>query len=243
MSLPSLPKLYDVLEATWPAASCSDCGPFTIRDGQQGGKRVCAATAEDVVSEKDIPTAEAAMQALGQDALFMVRAQEDAFDQTLAQAGYEVIDPVNIYVARAEDLATELPPRTVAIPAWGPLKIMEEIWARGGIGLGRINVMHRACSPKAGLINRWQDKPAGTSFIAMHDDITMLHALEILPEFRRAGLGRWAMRRAAFWTLQHGGEYLSVICTVDNEAANALYKGLGMTCQGRYHYRIKSELN
>ncbi|GAA6208978.1 GNAT family N-acetyltransferase [Cognatishimia sp. WU-CL00825] len=241
MTLPSIQTLYQVTEATWPPAAGSSAHGFTIRDGQGGGKRVSAATLEIDLSQADVAGAEQAMRQLKQTPLFQVRAGEEALDAQLAQRGYQIIDPVNIYAAPASDIATELPPRTIAIPAWEPLKIMEEIWEAGGIGPGRIKVMHRATSPKTGFLSRFNDAPAGTAFAAMSDGITMLHALEILPSQRRNGLARWAMRRAAYWTLDNGGHTLSVICTQANDAANGLYLSLGMHLIGQYHYRIKPE--
>lgn len=239
MTLPSIETLYAVCDATWPAASESEAAGFLIRDGQGGGKRVSAATLAGPLEAADIEAAENAMRSLGQTPLFQVRASEDALDAALQEAGYTVIDPVNVYVATAQSLATELPPRTVAIPAWEPLHIMKEIWDAGGIGPERINVMLRANGPKTGFVSRWQDKPAGTSYAAIHQGISMMHAIEIKPEMRRNGLARWAMRRLAFWTMEMGGDTVSVICTQSNDAANALYQSLGMTMVGHYHYRIK----
>ncbi len=240
MSLPDIQMLYDVCEATWPPATVSSVGPVTVRDGQGGGKRVSAATVEGAFTEADLDAAEDAMLALGQGKLFMVRAGEAALDAALAARGYEIVDPVNVYAARAEDIATERPPRTAAIPGWEPLKIMEEIWAAGGIGPARIDVMKRAKGAKTGFVSRWNDKPAGTSFMAMHDGIGMVHAVEILPHQRRQGVGRFLMRRAAFWVLEQGGHTLSVICTQENAGANGLYASLGMTVVGQYHYRQKT---
>ena len=241
MSLPSASDLYDVIEATWPAAAVSDCGPFRIREGKGGGKRVSAATSAGPFEEADIAKAEEAMRALGQTPLFQIREGDDALDAALAARGYAVIDPVTMYAAKAEDIATELPPRTAAIQAWEPLQIMREIWASGGIDAARIDVMFRASDPKTGFVSRWRDKPAGASFCAMHEGISMVHAVEILPFQRRQGVARWLMRRAAYWTLDNGGHTLSVICTNANAAANGLYASLGMTVVGQYHYRILSD--
>ncbi len=240
MTLPSIEQLYAVCEATWPCATQSEAGGCIIRDGQGGGKRVSAATLNVPISKIDLKAAEAAMTALSQPLLFQVRAGETDLDRLLEAEGYQIVDPVNVWAASADSVATELPPRTVAIPAWEPLQIMREIWQAGGIGPARIEVMHRACTPKSGFVSRWQDKPAGTSFIAMHNGIAMVHALEIKADQRRNGLARWAMRRAAFWTLQNGGHCLSVICTQGNAAANGLYASLGMQNIGTYHYRIKA---
>ncbi|SHG91094.1 GNAT family N-acetyltransferase [Cognatishimia maritima] len=239
MSLPDIKTLYSVCEATWPPAARSSAGGFTIRDGKQGGKRVSAATLADTLAQIDLFDAEHAMAALNQPSLFQIREGEDALDALLETEGYAVVDPVNVWAATTETLMTELPPRTVAIPAWEPLQIMKEIWAEGGIGTARIEVMHRVKGPKTGFLSRWNDKPAGAAFAAMHRGMTMVHAVEIKPEFRRNGLGRWAMRRAAYWTHENQGHTVSVICTQDNVAANALYQGLGMTRIGSYHYRIK----
>ena len=241
MSLPDAKTLYDVVDATWPAAATSTCGPFLIRDGQGGGKRVSSAMSLGAFTDGDITAAEAAMRALDQTPLFQIREGDEKLDQMLAARGYEVIDPVTMYAIDAKELAIERPPRTVAIETTGPLTIMREMWEAGGIGPERVKVMHRACMPKAGFVSRWQDKPAGTSFIAMHDGISMIHAVEILPFQRRQGLGRWLMQRAAFWTLDNGGHTLTVICTDQNAAANGLYSSLGMSVVGRYHYRILSD--
>ena len=238
MTLPDAQKLYEVCEATWPPAAVSDCGPFLIRDGQGGGKRVSAATATGPFTLDDITAAETAMRALNQTPLFQIREGDDALDAALAQRGYDIIDPVTMYAAKAGNIATELPPRTAAIAAWEPLAIMREIWAAGGIGPERVEVMMRVKGPKTGFVSRWQDKPAGSSFCAMHDGISMVHAVEIVPFQRRMGVGRWLMRRAAYWTLDNGGHTLSVICTDANVAANGLYASLGMHVVGRYHYRI-----
>jgi len=124
-----------------------------------------------------------------------------------------------------------------AIPVWEPLAIMHDIWATAGIGEGRINVMHRATGPKTAIIARGNDHPGGCGFVAIHDGVAMMHAVEILPHQRKQGLGKWMMRRAAFWARENGATILSVACTQANTGANALYSSLGMTVVGQYHYR------
>lgn len=238
MTLPDTQKLYDVIDATWPSAGQIACGPFTIGDGQGGGKRVSSATVTAAFDGTDIDAVENAMRKMDQTPLFQIREGDDALDTALETRGYDIIDPVTMYAIEAEKLTTERPPRTAAIETTGPLNIMREIWASGGVGPARVEVMNRACRPKAGFVSRWNDKPAGTSFIAMHDGVSMVHAVEILPFQRRQGVARWLMIRAAFWTLDNGGDTLSVICTTDNAAANILYSSLGMFVVGQYHYRI-----
>lgn len=241
MTLPDIDTLYEVLEGTWPAARYDTLGPFTLRLGKGGGQRVSAATANRPVTPDEIAEAETAMREMGQPCLFMIREGQGALDDQLAARGYEIVDPVNLYACPVDAL-TGTPMRPVtAIPVWKPLAIMNDIWSGGGIGPDRVAVMNRVTGPKTGLIGRWKDHPGGCVFVAMHDGIAMLHALEILPHQRNQGLGKWMVRRAAFWARDNGATHLSVACTCDNPGANALYASLSMPLVGQYHYRKLTE--
>ncbi len=231
------PSWADVVDGTWPAARYDQLGPFRLRQGLGGGSRVSAASALGEASETEIDAAEAAMRSMGQKRIFCIWPGDEALDHQLADRGYDILYPVNIYSCPVERL-TDIPiPRVTAFAIWDPLAIMNEIWAKGGIGPDRLAVMDRAPGPKTGLLLRRADQPAGTAFVAVHDSIAMVHALEILPSHRRHGLGRWAMRAAAFWAQEQGVETLSVICTKANDGANGLYHALGMEIVGEYHYR------
>lgn len=232
------PRYYAVTAATWPSASCRALGPVTLRDGQGGGSRVSAATVEGEATGAEIAAAEAAMRAMGQPSLFMIRDGETALDAQLAARGYAVKDPVNLWTCPAGQLTDVPVPRVTAFCIWEPLAIQREIWAQGGIGPERLAVMARVQGPKTALLGRHKDKPAGAGFVAVHDGVAMVHGLEILPHQRRAGMGGWMMRQAAFWALENGASELAVLCTKQNEGANGLYASLGMRCSGEYHYRI-----
>lgn len=236
----SAQRLYEVCDQTWPAARRWQEGSWTFREGQGGGKRVSAATADGPVTETDLPVAEARMHELGQTPLFMIREDEQPFDALLASHGYSLIDPVIMYTRPIQHL-TDVPiPRVTAFNIWEPLAIMREIWAAGGIGPARLNVMVRA-EVKTAVLARWNEKPAGAAFAAVHDGICMVHAVEVLPHQRRQGVAQWIMRRAAFWGQAQGASHLAVLCVEDNTGANALYRALGFAEAGRYHYRIKSD--
>jgi len=237
VSLPDAHTLYEVCARTWPAACKTQVGPWTIRDGKGGGQRVCAATLEGELD--NISRAEAAMRNLGQPALFMIRDGDDALDAALEARSYAIKDPVNLYACPIEQL-TDLPiPKVTAFTIWEPLHIMRDIWEAGGIGPQRVDVMERCTGPKAGLLGRWNDHPAGTGYVAIHNRIAMVYALEILPHQRGQGVGKWMMRRAAVWAEAEGAQHMSVICTQQNAAANGLYRALGMALVGSYHYRIR----
>lgn len=48
--------------------------------------------------------------------------------------------------------------------------------------------MDRAAGPKTSLLGRIKDRAAGTGFVAISDGIAVLHAVYILPDWRRMGL-------------------------------------------------------
>lgn len=237
------PRYYAVTEATWPAAASRELGPVTLREGQGGGSRVSAATVNGAATEEQIAAAEDAMRAMGQDCLFMVRDGEAELDAQLEARGYVVKDPVNLWCCPVAQLMDVPLPRVTTFCVWEPLAIQREIWAAGGIGPERLAVMARVQGPKTGLLARHRDKPAGAGFVAIHDGVAMVHALEILPHQRRAGMGAWMMRQAAFWAAQQGAQELAVLCTKRNDGANGLYASLGMKPAGEYHYRILQEGN
>jgi GNAT superfamily N-acetyltransferase len=238
---PAAETLYAVTEATWPPARAWRQGPWTLRDGAGGGKRVSAATAEGPVTADDLAQAEAAMRAMGHPPLFMIRAGDATLDALLADQGYDIIDPVNLYVGPVDPLTQAPPARATAYAIWEPLEIQKDIWAEGGIGPARLAVMQRAQGPKTAILTRNGQHPAGVAFAAMHGNIAMLHALEVRPEDRLTGQGRNATKQAALWAAQNGAEYLATLCTQANTGACALYTSLGMACVGQYHYRIKEE--
>jgi len=238
---PDVHALYAVTEATWPASERMPAGPWMLRNGAGGGKRVSAATVEDAWREDDLVAAETAMGMMGQDPLFMIRQGDEALDTALAERGYAVIDPVNLWLCPIENLTDVPVPRVTAFSIWEPLAIMRDIWAEGGIGPERLAVMERVKEPKTGLFGRINDKPAGTAFCAVHDRIAMVHALEIVKAHRRRGMGDWLMRQAAHWARATGADWMSVLCTQANTGANGLYASLGMQLVGQYHYRIAAK--
>ncbi|MBL9048983.1 MAG: GNAT family N-acetyltransferase [Tabrizicola sp.] len=226
--------LAEVMEATWPPASYRTLGPFTLRDGAGGGKRVSAASCDGPVTEAEVDAAEAAMA----QPLMLIRAGQDRLDATLAARGWQIIDPVVAYAAPVQALTADLP-TLAAFPHWPPLEVARSIWAEGGIGPARIAVMERVGGPKAALLARSGDRPAGAAFVACHGSEAMLHALEVRPSHRRQGVGQTLIHAAANWAAAQGATRLSLVVTRQNAAARALYARLGMETVGQYHYRMK----
>ncbi|MEQ8365872.1 MAG: GNAT family N-acetyltransferase [Roseicyclus sp.] len=237
----SLAPLTPVIAATWPAVSEQVVGPFTIPEGGGGGNRVSAArlTAprDQDATEAQIDAALSAFDQISQPPLFMVIDTQGALDDRLAARGFEMRDATVGMMTPTADLAAAPPPVT-CFATWPPLAIQAEIWAEGGIGPARLAIMDRVTGSKMSFFGRINDRPAGTAFVGIHDDVAMLHALEIMPAARRLGLGQIMMRTAADWALGAGASQFSVLVTRENRPARALYASLGFQAMGHYHYRF-----
>ena len=231
--------IFDALDATWPAASIHRAGPWSVREGRGGGKRVSAASTTEDGAEALIGIAEAAQNAIGQPWLFCLRDGQDTLDTALSLQNYRIIDPVVIYAAPMAPLTCDPPARLSAFTIWPPLAVIKEVWAEGGIGPARLAVMDRAAGAKTAILGRAGDRVAGAGFVAIHGDIAVVHALHVLPEQRRKGLARNMMRAAAQWAAAYGANQLAVAVTKANTDANALYLSLGMAIVDQYHYRVK----
>lgn len=227
------------MEATWPPVAVQRIGPWIVRQGGGGGKRVAAASATGAVCEADLRVAEAAMAALGQDRLFLLRPTEGGLDALLAARGYRVVDPVMIYAAPVAALAALPLGPVAAIPHWPPLEIAKEIWAGGGIGPARLAVMDRVALPKTAILGRSSGRAAGVAFVAVTPDVAFLHALEVRPALRRQGTAANIVKMAAKWAVSQGVDQLALAVTEANGPARHLYASLGMAVVGTYHYRQK----
>ncbi len=234
---PDPTTLYEAIDVTWAPASIRQEGPWTIREGQGGGQRVSAATARAPVQERDLDRAEEAMRSLGQTPLFMIRSGEDALDEMLAGRGYRVADPVNYWLAPVETLSREPLPRARLFTIWEPLAIQLDLWAEGGIGPGRIRVMERVRAPRTSILGRHDQVAAATAFVARHEGVALVHALEVVPSCRRQGMAGLICRQAAIWARDEGAGFVGALCTRANTGANALYASLGMRVVEQYHYR------
>ncbi|SFK11936.1 GNAT family N-acetyltransferase [Celeribacter neptunius] len=239
--MPDSDAVFAAFEATWPPANRTQIGPFTYRDGAGGGSRVSAATLDGAFTPEALRLIEARFARDGRDALFQIRTDETAFDQELARRGYRAFDPVACLSCHLNSSSALLPAAdpTMGYMTWPPIAIQREIWAEGGIGATRLAVMERGAGPKSSVLGRLNDTPAGACFIAIHQGIAALHALEVSPTARRHGLGRAMMALAVDWARRQGAETLALQVTRANQGALALYSSLGMTEVGQYHYRTK----
>ena len=89
------------------------------------------------------------------------------------------------------------PANANAFNIWEPLEMQKDIWEQGEIDRNRVVVIKRAECTKTRLLMLWDSHTAGTAYIGIHNEIAMLHALQILPSQRRKCVGAIAIRNAA----------------------------------------------
>ena len=231
-------RLLAAMDATWPPAELREEAGWRLRRGAGGGKRVSAASA---ITPGEIPDIDAAIAGLSrweQGPLFRVGPGEAALDAALDARGLALIDPVVIHVGLADEMDDGGDQTARVLRVSAPLRIVDEIWARGGIGPGRRAVMNRAAGPRTVLMARIADRPAGVAFVALDGAIAMIHAIEVEPSLRRMGAGAALLRGAARFARENGAKRLALAVTEANAPARALYEKLGMSVAARYHYRI-----
>ncbi len=234
-------RLFDALEATWPAKRVFTERGFTFREGAGGGSRVSAASWEGAGAPRyrDLDFAQTRMKAMAQPRLFIIRQSQETFDAALAARGYRIKDPVWFY-------ALDLRSLTVAAAAecfilWPPLAAQAEIWAEGGIGPARLAVMDRVQVPKTTVFARYEDRISGTGFLACDREIAMLHAIETCKAARRHGVARRMVDHMAHWARDAEADWLTLVATRANLAAHGMYQSMGFAVVGGYHYRIHPE--
>lgn len=235
----NVPDLWPAIDASWPAATQEQFGPFIWREGAGGGSRVSAARAVDNVCSTALGSIERKFASAGRSPLFQLRQNDTAFDHLLASHGYTIADPTVCLIAPTNIFGP--PPPETAYVSWPPIAVQRQIWQAGGVTTPRLDVMARAQSPKTTILARHGETPAGTAFIAAFGSIAVLHALEIAPACRRAGVGASLMSHAAHWAQNNGAQTVAVLVTRANTAALALYSSLGMQEVDHYHYRRKGQ--
>jgi len=204
------------MDPTWPPARMWREGPWTMRDGADGGGRVSAATLEGAYDDAPPP-------------LVMLREGEGMLDNHLVSAGYALDDVVVLYEAPLADLAGA----SVAAAEWPPSDATVAMWGQSGkVGPARLAVMERCLCPKAVIATE-----GAAAFVAVNGDLAVLHALEVASSHRRHGLARAVLKGAANWAADRGASRLGLVVSEDNSAACALYEAIGMRQCGRYHYR------
>jgi GNAT superfamily N-acetyltransferase len=238
MTLRNDSDIFEAIDVTWPAEEFLEIPKWRLRRSANGGKRVSAATAIGATNFSDIKLAENKMAQWYQDKLFMIKKNEILLDEALSASGYRVIDPTNIWSISSKNLSIQktLPVKTFTI--FPPLAIQRELWRASHIPPSRIEIMDRVKTHKTTIFGRINAKPAASAFVAVSNEVAMVHALVVDQKCRQQGMGKFVMQKVGSWAYQMGAESVVALCTEKNCSANILYKSLGMQVIGKYHYRV-----
>lgn len=230
------PALARAFETTWPAAEYADAGGIRLGRAPGAGGRVNSARVTGDWTGDDLDRAIAQFQDWGLPPVFRALDQDQALQQALAARGFHRSNPTAIMaspIARLTD--RDLPPVTT-FTIWPPMAIQREIWAAGNIKAARQQVMLRVAAPRTSILGRIKDRAAGAGFVAIDGDVAMIHAIEVLPDWRRHGLAGWMMRQAAIWAAGQGAARVGLAVSRANLGARAMYQGLGFEEVAGYAY-------
>ena len=230
------PALARAFEETWPAAEYADAGGFRVGRGLGAGGRVSSARAVGTWSGADIAAAEAIHRGWNQQPMFRALDGDTALAKALLAAGYRHETPTAIMAAPVSALTDRAIPPLTTFAIWPPLAIQRDIWAAGNINPARQAVMDRVTGPKTAILGRIDDRAAGAGFAALCGDVAMVHAVEVLPQFRRRGLAGWMMRQVALWAAEQGATRIGLAVSRANIGARATYDRLGFTEIAGYAY-------
>ncbi len=235
MQHPSQTDLFDAVDATWAPLALHTHDGWIIREGAGGGQRVSAAT-PDTPNYK-ISSAVDKMISLNQRPLFMIRNMDTALDTELQGLGYDVVDPVVILIAPTSELLKNPPREMQTVHTLNaPDTNAKNIWAAGGIDQGRLDVMARVKGPKTIM----SAGDMGVAFAAAHNNIAMIHAVEVATNHRRKGVANAMMYKAFEWAKGQKCAWVAILTVHANIPARTLYENLGMDKAAAYHYRLKT---
>lgn len=240
LTTPDLDRLLAALDATWAAAGRVPLGDWVVRRGAGAGRRVGSVwTKGDPGTDPATAVARAGEIAArwGEPLFLQVREGDEALDALLAERGFTVEAPSRLMAADVAAVAAHGVGDRMVVEVRAPLIVLDELWQAGHVDAPRRAVMERTPLPKIRLMLREDDRPAAAAFVAVDGDVAMLHALVVGPGFRRRGVGRAATAAAAHWALGQGAATLGLAVEAGNDAALALYRGMGFRDCGGYHYR------
>ena len=228
--------LARAFEDTWPAAEYAHAGGFRVGRGLGAGGRVSPARVIGAWAPDDIAAAEAIHRDWDQQPIFRVLDSDTALADALLAAGYRRETPTAIMQAPVAALTDRPIPFLATFAIWPPLAIQRDIWAAGAITAARQAVMDRVTGQKTAILGRTDDRAAGAGFAAVQGDMAMVHAVEVLPAFRRQGVAGWMMRQAALWAADRGALRIGLAVSRANAAARATWDRLGFVEAAGYAY-------
>ena len=158
---------------------------------------------------------------------------------TLDEARWQDIDPSHLLAMELGDI--EADKEAQILPALDPkfLQVAQKLQGYDDATMAAmVNLISVFTVPAAGVVLTRNGEAVASSIVAVADGIAITGNVVTDPARRRQGLGSAMMRAGLAWAKSEGAKHAALNVQADNDAAKALYQGLGYTHQYDYSYRI-----
>lgn len=158
---------------------------------------------------------------------------------TLDEAGWRTIDPSHLYAMELGEHEADGEAQYFDVLDPKFLAVAQRLQAYDDAAMtGMKNLLTAFKVPAAGVIVYRDGEAVASSIMAVAGDIVITGNVVTDPTRRRQGLAGAMMRSGLAWARKNGARVAALNVQADNEAAKALYAGLGYSHQYDYHYRV-----
>lgn len=243
-TLPSIETFERAGLEAWPGIEVKWDGNWVRRASGGYTKRANSAQCFDPNDDADVED-----RIIGASSWLVVRGVKPVFritplsapalDEALDDAGWEEIDRSHLF---AMPLAAQEPDEQGRLmPLLDPvfLAAQQKLQGHDEATMARMKALLAVMAvPATGIVVFRDGEPAASGLMAISRGIVITGNVITDPARRRQGLAGAMMRTGLSWAHEKGATIAALNVQTDNEAAKALYGGLGYVHQYDYSYRI-----
>lgn len=243
-TLPSIETFERAGLEAWPGIEVKWDGNWVRRASGGYTKRANSAQCFDPNDDADVED-----RIIGASSWLVVRGVKPVFritplsapalDEALDDAGWEEIDRSHLF---AMPLAAQEPDEQGRLmPLLDPvfLAAQQKLQGHYEATMARMKALLAVMAvPATGIVVYRDGEPAASGLMAISRGIVITGNVITDPARRRQGLAGAMMRTGLSWAHEKGATIAALNVQADNEAAKALYGGLGYVHQYDYSYRI-----
>lgn len=244
MSFPSAEAFERAGLQAWPGIEVKWDGNWVRRAAGGYTKRANSAQCFDPDDDADVEDriigASSWLIARGQKPVFRITPlSAPALNDALDEARWDVIDQSHLL---AMPLGTHEPDSEGKLfPLLDPtfLSAQQKLQGHGEATMAGMKALLSVMAvPATGIVVYRNSEPVASGLMAIASEIVVIGNVITDPARRRQGLAGAMMRTGLSWAHERGAKTAALNVQGDNDAAIALYRGLGFTHQYDYHYRI-----
>ena len=162
-----------------------------------------------------------------------------ALNEALDDAGWDEIDHSHLYAMPLAALEPDAQGKLLPLLDPAFLAAQQRLKGSDEAEMGRMKALLAVMSvPATGIVVYRDGEPVASGLMAISNGIVITGNVITDPSRRRQGLAAAMMRTGLNWAHEKGATIAALNVQADNDAAKALYSGLGFTHQYDYHYRI-----